>query len=77
MDNNTKFLLFVMLVSWLFIMGTRIGRKMDNKIDKLKEVKEKRCPAHKWEWEQQIGVEPPVFYMRCQWCRRLPGWGKD
>jgi len=78
MDKQLYFYIGFIVVTWLFIFGTIIGRHLDKKIDgdkpKTEKVPEERaCPPHKWAWEDQIGMEG-VTLIRCQRCRRLPGW---
>lgn len=80
MNDSELFLFTGIIVIWIILIGLRVGSYLDSKIDKKVDIKaaeqpikEKRCPAHKWRWEEQIGMEG-TFCIRCQWCRKLPGW---
>lgn len=53
------------------VLARLLNRKFE--MPPVKVEKEKVCPPHKWEWEDQIGC-PGVNFVRCQICRRLPGW---
>ena len=77
--NELKHIIPLLIIIWAGILYVRIRNTVDAvkkiKAEKEKPVEEKRCPAHKWEWEEQLGM-PGIFYIRCQWCRKLPGWEK-
>lgn len=71
-----SYLIPVIIAVWVFLLTIRIGAYLDKKAEKseFKPIPvEKICPPHKWLWEEQIGMEG-TFYIRCQVCRRLPGW---
>lgn len=63
----------------MFWIASKIGSYLDKKSkNEFKpEQPKKVCPLHDWAWEEQIGVEPPTFFIRCQRCRRLPGWERE
>lgn len=67
-------ILTAIVVFGVFTIALKIGSHLDKRIEN-ETPKEKRCPAHKWEWEEQVGM-PGTSYIRCQWCRKLPGWGE-
>jgi hypothetical protein len=70
----------IIFISWVLILAIKIGTYLDKKARKdypKHVVSEKACPPHRWAWEEQIGIDPPVYYIRCQRCRRLPGWERE
>lgn len=72
------FEVFVIIIIWVGILGVLIGNYLDAKVAKVEDKPiEKACPPHMWDWEQQLGAEEEVFYIRCKRCRRLPGWDKE
>ena len=74
MQDYTSVVIFIG-VAWTIILLLRIGIWMDKAAMESmnKVVVEKACPPHNWSWEEQIGMEG-TFFIRCQRCRRLPGW---
>lgn len=70
--ENYKLIALLVIVIWLFIVGSEIGSFLDRKIDK-KKIVEKACPPHRWLSKEQIGM-PGTWFIRCQRCRVLPGW---
>ena len=67
------------MIIWLMLIGIRIGAYLDKKNNKNVPnlVVEKACPPHKWAWEDQPGVEPATYFIRCQRCKRLPGFDRE
>ena len=65
----------ILIIIWVFIIALKVGAYLDKKSKNGSKlvIQEKFCPPHKWLWEEQIGMEG-TFYIRCQRCRRLPGW---
>jgi hypothetical protein len=69
---------FLIIILLLLISG-KIGAHYDEKLKKdhedfIKDIPiEKSCPPHSWEWEEQLDMLDTT-YIRCQKCRRLPGW---
>jgi hypothetical protein len=72
MTNEQIFIIVVIAIIWAILIANVVGNTVNKKIEGP--IQEKVCPPHKWAWEEQIGVEPAVHYIRCQRCRRLPGW---
>jgi hypothetical protein len=74
------FIVPVIVVIWVMILGIRVGAYLDAKAKKSSPeiiiIPEKFCPPHRWKWEEQPGMENTCF-MRCQRCRRLPGWERE
>ncbi len=77
--QQLAFLIPVLVVIWVMIIGIRFANYMEKKygMNTTMPVPEKRCPAHKWAWEEQPGVEPKTHFIRCQWCGRLPGYDRN
>jgi hypothetical protein len=73
--NEMIYFQLIFIVVCLFLT-TRIAARMDKNLAKkyAKEVVpvEKRCPAHKWQYNEQPGVQD-AYYMRCEWCGMIPG----
>jgi hypothetical protein len=68
-------LFFIFFIAIFFNIITNKLDKKSGHADPLPPT-EKRCPSHKWAWEEQIGL-PGTYYIRCQWCRRLPGYDRN
>lgn len=66
-------LLPIVIIVGFLLFVVHFTSKIDQKAkDKLIDPsKEKRCPIHKWCYEQQPGMED-VMYLRCQWCLKTP-----
>lgn len=75
--QQLAFILPIIVVIWVMILAIRIGMYLDKKAGRNlynPVVIEKVCPPHKWDWVKQPGIEEAIFYIRCQKCRRLPGY---
>lgn len=68
--------LIIIIVCFIAVVINSFSYKEPEQIENPR-FKEKFCPPHRWEWEEQPGFDKPVYFIRCQRCRRLPGWDRE
>jgi hypothetical protein len=70
------FVVTAIIIIWVILLNLRIQAHLEKKVGETSPIMEKACPPHMWRWEEQVGMEG-TWFIRCQRCRRLPGWGKN
>lgn len=66
-----EYVVFVIIIGLIVIYVSNAANIEKEQMEKLSMIT-RTCPPHKWNWEEQPGIDPPVYFIRCQRCKMLP-----